>query len=224
MKTLFSLGDDILVFICVISASNELLTLSETCKRMKQLLKDRDEVLYKPLLRNVLATKPFNRPLGSLISRVNNLTVNYLQNRLSVLNSKYTATSNIEEMRQTFLLHCLLCPAYFGGEWKATYYYTIRYFKRQAISKTELCGIPWVFRFKTQPTHHLFNCRFLADNTVVSDVHDGRLDYREVSPGVFQVEQFPYLRSSRSEDGSWRLEDPYVELWQIHQMDGGVFF
>ena len=91
--------------------------------------------------------------------------------------------------------------------------------KRQNIFISELISINWILRFKWQPASDEFwYLRFSSDRTVFSSMTGQLLVWRPVCSGSFQIELYPVITSSRTEDGSWKMENLNVIITQAGPM------
>jgi hypothetical protein len=116
---------------------------------------------------------------------------------------------------------------------KASYLYARKEINRKQITKTELCKIPWVFRFKknTPMTNqgggiheeNAWEIEFREDYTSFSTLHGQMYHWKwvDLPEGVvgIQVDQYPVITSFRYGDGAWGLENMYVYMKQSESID-----
>ncbi|KAL2913711.1 hypothetical protein HK105_206727 [Polyrhizophydium stewartii] len=95
-------------------------------------------------------------------------------------------------------------------KWLAAYAVAELDSKRNRITKDELCGIKWQFRFiNGWPRSMSSTASFLRDNTYESPLFERALHWRFYGDHV-QVEQYPPLRCIRTEEWGWILTNSYV--------------
>ena len=146
---------------------------------------------------------------------IKELSVKELKSILTRRNVKYQHLIEKSEFADLVLKTTtkLAVPAH--GKWKSSYINAELDSKRTAISKYELCSKKWNFRFKEwtreQPG---MMARFNEDYTYTSDLMNANMRWRFYA-GDVQVEQYPPLSPSRTADWGWKLENEYVEFYEV---------
>lgn len=99
--------------------------------------------------------------------------------------------------------------------WKQLYFEAEQDATRTKITKEELCNIKWDFQFHGVPNHYQHPI-FKDDHTFVLNSRIMRWRFVEEEEGehgpqmFIQVDQYPFLSISRTDDWGWQLINNYV--------------
>jgi hypothetical protein len=96
------------------------------------------------------------------------------------------------------------------GKWKCSYISAEIDSKRTLITKSELCGRKWIFRFKQwDSTHPGVMASFGDDYKYRSEIFEIEMNWRFYA-GAIQVEQYPPITTFRTKNWGWGIENDFV--------------
>ncbi|KAI8899564.1 hypothetical protein BC833DRAFT_585070 [Globomyces pollinis-pini] len=189
----------------------QLLTVSEVCRQWNEVSN------FNNLWINLCALEWKNKKFITLdlhprVDYTDLTTTLTVKEMKKILDKRLISYKGLLEKSEFIDLICKSTPAKIGRwspKWKASYIVAQIDSNRRLITKEELCGIEWNFRFKQWPVGQFCKARFKSDYTYVSDLFDRELHWRFYA-GEIQVEQYPTTRTYRTDDWSWVIENEMV--------------